>query len=263
MIQSMTDADYHAHPALGRSGMWTLHTQTPAHYRAQVGKDTSSLRLGKVAHAAILEPETFGSRFVQALDLNKNTNAYKDWRAKVEGDGFTVVNRDDYDAALRIRDAVWANKVAADILSDGVFEQAAFAVDEETGVNMKCKPDIWNPRLSILADIKTARSAAPGAFARSCAQYGYHLQEPVYSTVWEAASGAKVNGFAFIVVEPEEPHLVAIYELTPADFELGFHIMGSALKLFAECERTGEWPGYPAEVVELSLPAWAHTQGGE
>jgi hypothetical protein len=54
---------------------------------------------------------------------------------------------------------------------------------------------------------------------------------------------------------------VAVYEIAPDALELGASLMSDALRLIAECEDAGVWPGYAPEVQSLNLPAWVYGKG--
>ena len=63
MIKIESDTDYHSNSeAVSRSGLWRLWTKTPAHFRYVRQPETSALALGRAAHTAILEPDTFAER---------------------------------------------------------------------------------------------------------------------------------------------------------------------------------------------------------
>ena len=89
---------------------------------------------------------------------------------------------------------------------------------------------------------------------------GYHAQEAWYTDGWQAAGGGAVDGFVFIAIESEYPHLAAAYELTPRAVDEGRLIMAKALAMYKECWGSGVFPGYPAVVQELDLPAWAYKE---
>ncbi len=72
-----------------------------------------------------------------------------------------------------------------------------------------------------------------------------------------------MDGFIFIVIEDEFPHLTAVYELSPRAVEEGRAIMAKALGLYKECRDAGSFPGYPDHVQELDIPAWAYRETRE
>ena len=75
--------DYHAAPGISSSQLKYLSQKTPAHWKAKFvdgeieDKRSDSMSLGTVAHALILEPETFDQQFKPALNPEDFPNALK------------------------------------------------------------------------------------------------------------------------------------------------------------------------------------------
>jgi len=89
---------------------------------------------------------------------------------------------------------------------DHKIEASIFAEDEETGLPLKARPDLWVEDHT-LVDIKTTDDASPDAFARTVTTFGYHLQAAHYLTM----TGAE--NFIFVAVERKAPYAVGIYRL--------------------------------------------------
>lgn len=261
-IQRMTNEAYHAHPALGRSGAWTLYKKTPAHFRYGEKPTTKAQAFGQAVHDAILEPHTFEAKYLPGV-VDKRTKQGQAFLEIAASQGKVPVKEEAYLEALRIRDAVYRNSLAHRLLQGAMIEQAGFAKDEEYGVELKCKPDIYNPGMKLLADLKSAANAGSWEFGRAAAQFGYHLQEPWYTKVWKDAGGGDVHGFCFIVVEKEAPYLVAVHEMDPEDFEEGMAVMRKTMRLYAECLQADQWPGFPETVQRVTLPNWARIETGQ
>lgn len=111
----------------------------------------------------------------------------------------------------------------------------------------------------LITDLKTCESAKPTDCAKSCINYGYDIQWAAYTSaarkLWPDAAGREHMRFIFMECEP--PYIV-----TPAVFdgtmrELGERKWRRAVNLWAECMRTGDWPGYTKLEARLSAPAWA------
>jgi exodeoxyribonuclease VIII len=132
-------------------------------------------------------------------------------------------------------------------------------VDPETGALIRCRPDLHRTDLRVMLDVKSAVSATPEQFARAVINYGYHAQEAHYSDTWRLAGG-EVDAFCFLVVEKKPPFAFAIYELPPSIVDEGRAIIRKSLATYAACERTNNWPGYPAGVQELSFEHWSYRE---
>jgi hypothetical protein len=83
------------------------------------------------------------------------------------------------------------------------------------------------------------------------------MQDAYYSDIYELATGKKVLGFIFIVFEDEYPYVTAQMELPPADRMRGRVKYRHALARYAECKKSGVWPGHGDDLKTIQQPRWA------
>lgn len=244
-------------PTLGRSlsstGAKTI-LDSPARFAYQrehpvtsdafdFGTAAHTMLLGSGPEIAVIEADSYRTKAAQAQ------------RDAEREEGKVPMLSPDYMRALDLVDAVLAHPVAGAIFrADGKAEQSLYWVDDETGVTCRGRIDWLHPRA--IVDFKTSANASPAKFSRALVDYGYALQAAWYSDGYEAVTGERLP-FIHVVVEKEPPHLVAVYQLDDEALAYGREQGAQARRLFAECESSGEWPGYPSEVVSVSLPAWA------
>ena len=255
----LTNEEYHASDGISKSGLWTIHQKTPAHFIGMERKDTPAMAFGTATHMAVLEPHLLETTYAcLAADHDGRAKAGKDAMAEIAASGLTPIKYDEYQAVLRIRDSLHADPIIQKLLRGAVYEQSAFYTDPETGVQCRCRPDIYNPNIRMMADVKTTRDASLWGFSKAIEEYGYHVQDAFYSDVWEGAGGGDVDAFVFIAVESAAPYLFRIYELEAPDKQQGREIYQKALRTYAECKATGIWPGYGSGVQAITRPKWAH-----
>lgn len=259
MIMVESEDAYHANPALGRSQLWKLIRKTPAHLRyADQTIETKAQAIGTAAHIAILQPEELERRVLVGPDVNKNTKEWKAVKESAEASRRTLVDPREWDVIRRMRDNAMKHALVRRLVDGSKIERSLYW--DHDGIPLKARPDAYNQSLGLIADIKTAASAAPRDFAKSVASYGYHLQEYMYTKALKA-NGLKAEGFVFIVIEKEDPYLVALYELDPHVFAEAERVFEAALEKYRECSALDSWPGYTPEGPQtLMLPAWAFTQ---
>jgi hypothetical protein len=271
LVYGMVNADYHAVPALGASGLKLL-ARSPAHYfgvmldpaRPQ-SEPSPAMRAGTLAHCAILEPDELAARYVvkpEGVDLR--TKDGKAWVAAVTA-GVEIMTAEQRETAIRQAAAVRALPEICDLLAGGKPEVSAFWTDAATGELCKCRPD-WVATLDegvILVDVKTAQDASPAGFAKAVANFGYHRQAAWYVNGYEQASGRRVLGFVFAVVESNYPHAAAAYMLTDEDTERAGADNRRLLDLYVACKRANAWPGYPSAIQQLALPPWTFSFNSE
>ena len=263
----MPNAVYHASPGLSCSGMHALarspwhHHQLYRNPKRPPRREKPGQLEGTLMHCALFEPDEFDSRYCTGPNINRNTKDWKNFVASADGGGFlSCIQADQRAVAFAQADALRALPDVAQLLSAGHPEVAAFAVDPQTGVLLRCRPDWVHPvgeRQVILFDGKTYSDAAPREFARQIARKGYHRQAAHYSRVYELAAGVEVVGFVFGAVETEWPHAACAVMLDDESLERGRTECRRLIDLYAECVRTDHWPGYPGTVQPVFLPAWA------
>jgi len=137
-----------------------------------------------------------------------------------------------------------------------------FWTDPVTGVAWKGRIDwLRDPhpgRPTIAVDLKTTNTAHPIVLPKTVDDYSYHLQDAVYEDGLNA-SGLGANGvaFIFVFVEKEPPHCVSVGQVDPDDVAMGRVLAQRAAEIWRDCNETGIWPAYQAEIHTITLPAWA------
>ena len=258
--EGVPEAEYHRKElGLASKHALDLVLKAPAKYRASLTdadrEPTPAMRFGSDFHQATLEPHLYSA-----------TTA-------------TARQREDAQAILGMRDAVYAHPVAGKLLAHGHPEVTARWRDSETGLECKARADLWVPSLGVIADLKSCADASVEEFSRSVAKYTYHVQAAMYLEGFRIASveateevrrkwrgsarteriasdGPQVDAFVFIAVEKEPPHLMAVYVLDEAAIERGRLRMRRGMRTLAECLAKDEWPGLPTHIQAIDLPRW-------
>lgn len=247
----ITNADYHADPALGSTSLKTLATKTPAHYQWDKAhpKTSDAFDLGTVAHSLILEGDESGVRVIEVEDKRgaKWTVPADEARAA----GQIPLTSKEWAQVKGMRDAVMAHPAAGKLFTGHKAEQSIFW--EEDGLMLKCRPDAAHRGL--LVDLKTTRDANPNEFGKTAHEYGYHQSAAHYIDGVKAATGEELP-FHFVLVEKTEPYLVSVVELDVEAVNIGRQLNDRAKRIYRECVETNTWPGYPAAEL-ISLPMWA------
>ena len=256
---------YHSILAMSAGGLKRMR-QSPAHFyglqmdpkRPTGGEVTDAMKNGTLVHCALFEPDTLAERYaVKPEGHDGRTKEGKAWSA--EHAGRELVDASKMAAAKAQAAAVRALPEIAALLSDGMPEVSAFWLDDQTGELCKCRPDFVSPAGDgvVLVDGKTCQDASPEGFSRSIWNYCYHLQAAWYADGYELATGRKVHGFVFAAVESAWPHAAAAYMLGDDVLDKAREENRRLLDLYAECKRTGKWPGYINTIQQINLPAWA------
>lgn len=265
LIYGLEANKYHAESALSNSLMSDIK-RSPAYAWAvnfEPGrpprKNTPAMMAGTLTHCAILERVQFDERYtVQPHDLDMRTTAGKAWKSSASDSGITVIDGEQRQIAFDQRASVFAVPELESILTSGKPEVSVFWADESTGVKCKARPDWLHRRAdgrAVILDIKTTREIEPEEFGRSVAKYGYHRQAAHYIAGLEA-HGIDVAEFVFGVVSSVYPYQSYAAILDEDTLAQGREEVSELTAIYAECNRTGVWPGYSGYQV-VGLPAWA------
>ncbi|HEX7387839.1 MAG TPA: PD-(D/E)XK nuclease-like domain-containing protein [Castellaniella sp.] len=261
---------YHADTtAISKTGL-DLIERSPAHYYAEYldparppreDDETTARLVGHLAHCAILEPAEFDKRYAVGPDVSRATKAWKEFVASLPP-GVTAIKPDQRETAMRQAESVHRLPDVREALDHGGPEVSAYWQDPTTGILCRCRPD-WvhdaGPARAILVDVKTYSNATPHEFARQVARMRYHVQAAYYSDGFAKAAFVDVLAFLFLAVETEYPYAASVTMLDDDAMEQGRAEYHRNLETYAQCLKSGQWPGYSTAVETVSLPRWALT----
>ena len=242
-----------------------LLKRSPAHLKWSLENpepQTPAMKLGEAVHTAVLEYSKFENLYVKAPEVDRRTKAGKEcWDLFVSEQGDKVVlDSDSYTQVLEMSAAIARHETAANLLNHCIdIELTAIWNDELTGLKCKGLIDSYAPSLDNVNDLKTTSDASPREFERSIFRYGYHRQAAFYLDGMKAL-GENVEHYTIIAVENKAPYAVAVYRLRDEVIDLGRRENEKLLNLYERCQRSGEWPAYPLEVLDIGIPAWAVKQ---
>ncbi|MFJ9671418.1 PD-(D/E)XK nuclease-like domain-containing protein [Streptomyces sp. NPDC101221] len=204
---------------------------------------------------------------------------FPDWRkkdAQIQRDeaylaGKVPLLAKDHDMVQAMADAIRQHPIAGPLFTPGrgVAEQSIYWTDRRTGVRCRCRPD-WMPTRQdngrlVVVDYKTAKAVDEAALAKAVYDRGYHAQAAFYLDGVKAAGlhGDQEPAFIFVFQAKTAPYLVHLVELDFPALALGAARNERALRIYADCERTGVWPGFNDRITYLPLPAWAERRDQE
>ncbi len=255
------DADaYHRAPGVSKSQLDTLASRTPAHLaydreHPESRTETPQMALGTAVHCALLEPLTWSERYVEMPEFSGKGSvaARNEWKAAHAGQ-IALPTATMQQVAYMV-DAVSAHPTAWELLKETRTEVSGWWVDPETEHLCRLRADGLQQK-DVCVDLKTTNDASPSGFARTAANFRYHVAAAGYSRGLNEIDGFW-RDYVFIVVERDPPYGVACYELADEDLALGHRLAMRDLQVYAQCAATKIWPSYSADVETLRLPAWA------
>ncbi len=262
----ISDDDYHAGVGVSSSQLRTIVRDGGAARlkweEAHPPEDTLTFAVGRAAHSLVLGE---GSPVVEELKVDRRTKAgkaaYAEW-VESTPDNAIILKPEEYRHVTAAADVLALTVEAQNLLQlPGGAEQSVYWRDEETGLLCKCRPD-YLPEAGDLptqqfVDYKTTRKPLTrDGFARDAANYGYDQ-----AAAWYAEGLVQVGYhdnplMTFVVQELRPPYLVGVWYPDYDMVEVGYMMNQRALRTYAECERTGEWPGLEPTFGVITTPAW-------
>jgi hypothetical protein len=236
----------------GRTSMAHMHH---AMLRPRGEAGSPAMRMGTLAHRAILEPDRYaesvavwtgGAKRGKAYDVFCEANAGKD-----------ILSDAESSAIMAMRSAVHQDGDAARLLADcTVFEYVArFDGGQCVGL-CKARLDGCAGRgaSGMLLDYKTCREIGKdGArFMRSAEGMGYSHQ-----LAWYWLAMGRPSNVWIIAQESAPPYSVAVFWVPASVLEPALEECLDIARMYRACEATGHFPGPTRGVVTWERPAWA------
>jgi hypothetical protein len=261
----LTGEQYHADKtSISASGLRALLAPgCPAQFKWDRDNPQPPKREFDLGHAA--------HRLVLGIGEELVFTEYDDWRTKaareerdaIRFDGGVPLLAHEGEQVQAMAEALRQHPIAGGLFAPGSgrAELSIFWTDRETGVRCRVRPDWLKelPGLALAVDYKTCRDANPEAVSRAIRDYSYHQQDAFYTDgIWAALDPADVR-FIFVFQSKTAPYLITVRELAQQDRDIGRARNQRALRLYADCERTGIWPDWTGPVDEIptiSMPSY-------
>lgn len=267
LLEGLTYDEYEALQG-ERSSTLKAMSISAKHYRHRLANktETGSLKLGKAAHCAVLEPSRFLSDHAVWIERSKDGKKAAPrnggrWDSFVEEHhGKTLLTLKEYFHAVRIRESIVSDATAMKYLESGAPEVSM----QFPLLGRQCKARVdWLTKYQSRATIvglKSARDVREFLFGSQAARLHYHIQWAYYFDGYAAITG-EAPRMIEISVENAPPYDVVVYNIPNEIVVAGREKYTELLHALDECERFNSWPGIGnGAELDLSFPSWAYTQ---
>jgi exodeoxyribonuclease VIII len=261
LFPGVEDSVYHAPDCPGKSSSFfkTLIAETPLHAMAKLtkGEETDAMILGRGTHLAVQDPSEFGAKYTvvpEGMRRDPRAKAYQEFLAA--NPGKHAFTQDEWDTIKSIQTSFF-NHPLSKLLVGAKIEHSGWWTDPSTGVICKCRPDWFID--GVVYDLKTsAKGIGPWAFEKTIADYGYAISAAMYLEGISEILGEKLKKFVLIAAEKSAPYEIIFYDIDHSALEKGASEFRRAIEIYAECEKTGNFPGYSKDFQSIGLPAFAY-----
>lgn len=256
-ISDMPDEVYHKTEGfISKSSLSDLGGSTPFRFFNQRRKaPTAAMKMGAALHCAVLEPVKFGATYLLMPEIHSKTlKAYKE--AAKENPDREIINGQNADNLQGMIMAVMSNDAARELLElPGWNEVSGFHTDGDTGVKLRHRFDRLT-KCGVGVDLKKTQSVRPEDISKTINDFGYHMQDSLYSDAYKAITGRDLNAFYFIFVEETYPHQVAVVYLDDISKQVGRDKYRGLLCDYIYYRDNQESVNNNAEIEMASLPEW-------
>lgn len=236
--------------------------ESPAHYQAALKNKlipTPAMEMGTALHCLTLDGQkAFDAQYVKKPNgLSLATKEGKAWKAELgRKKALSEGGKDDpwgsvQGMAKSLQRLAWFDPDQKDYIKHN--EVSIYW--EWEGLECKARLDRVLIEEGIVLDLKTTDSVDPELFTKKVVSLGYDFQAAYYTRAAEVAY-RKPFKFLFVAVERKAPYTVDIFEVTPDMMSEGLYKCEKALKVYAQCEASGEWPNREPVIRQLDYPGW-------
>ena len=261
MAETMTNEEYHGHAAFSKSDLDAARKSGRHLFDKKNGpprSSTAAFDFGTAFHAAALPGESFDSVAVRMpVGLKKTTKEGKAFVA--EHADKIMLNTSDAYCLDQMMLSMLEHPVSSGLIKGelpGKSEQSFFAIEPETGLEVKCRPDFMLNDGSLIIDLKTTTDASPKGFQKSLVNFRYYVQAAWYLDVVEMSTGKRPDGFLFVAVEKQRPFSTGVYVADEEMIKIGREHAMEDLRKIAEWKAEDRYPGYSDRAEMISLPKW-------
>ena len=257
MIRSdMTNEQYHAHHALSSSDIKAA-AKSLAHWKGAERKETPALDIGTAFHEMTLEPELRG-RIIRGPETRRG-NAWKEAQEEAKATGQLLLTQGDYDLCNAMSESALRNPTLAKQIhdDDAKVEHSIFVTCPVTGLELRTRPDLYNPKTGVVVDLKSTTDASPdrGGFEKHIFSFKYDLQGAFYKYCLEL-EGIKVSYFLLAAVEKSAPYATCCHVLSGEVLDHAHRRMMKILHRIKQANEEGVYPTDWPKFNMVHLPEW-------
>jgi len=269
--QFISNPDYHSGPGYSRSDLETIRKHSLSHYHAKKGQadePTPAQEFGTAFHQLILEPELFYKYNISEESAPVKPKfgrtklelvAKEEWENRVynpwlnENEGKKVWKEDLWAKLHDMRVSIYKNTIMKKILEDSETKKEISYYWNENDTLLKCRPDIFYPKMGLIMDLKTAHNCNYTQFRKDLVNFCYDVQAAFYTDLVSKVEATNKVSFVFACIEKDAPYAVALYKLDDASLEVGRELYKKALDKINNPEDNEDYPSF---IQEINLAAF-------
>lgn len=228
-------------------------SQSFNHWMIDRKKSARPLEFGNAFHVFTMEPEHFESQFKVVKTDDRKSGTWRAAKAAQEDDGRTLLDLNDWDCLQIMAKKVPLHPDVAPFWPHAKFEQTYFWICPNTGLLLKCRPDIVS--CGIVFDLKSCLDASVGAFTWEMKDRLQRISSAHYLNGISAVTGIPHGTFRLIACEKIEPHEIQVHQVHELSLQAANIEINEAHETIRRILEQGEsaWRGYQLGVKEIRI----------
>ena len=167
-----------------------------------------------------------------------------------------MVDHETFSQLLNLDECLSLHKDARKLLTHTTSRAEVSVVGKISGVECKGLIDLVNPKINLIADIKTTRRITKATYERDAREHGTPFQLAFYERLYLDATGERPR-HAIITYETSPPHEFSLYYPDADWIDIGHEQVDRALDLYKQYQEDDFWPTKQNGKGEvLSAPSW-------
>lgn len=268
-IYNISIEDYHADKKWN-SSTGVRHCKSMAEYRLYLdgyfdAENAPHLDFGNAAELYLIDRKGFEEKVAIApthewvedalaekpeLKVPTGSKTYKDLEKgfNEENEGKYIIpaeGEQSFQSILVQSARIQADEWISQIIKDIDYQSSCYWIDKETGLQMKCRPDIVNHKHNVVINIKTILDGSPESFSKALTNHDYPLQACIeIEGVLESGLLKQVDHYFWLILEKDAPFNVQLYEFDEADLLVMRDEYHYNLRRIKKAMDTNYYPGY-------------------
>lgn len=224
--------------------------------------DDSSWNEGRAIHEAVLQPEIFSDKYMLQVYKKDNPIVYERQQRLIETGKVQLITQIRHDTVMSVVNGIEndpENAFARTFLQ-GDKEVSLFCDHPDYGFQMKSKLDVMNRKKKYICDLKSiGRKMSNHALQGMFYKQKWAWQAAYYKYVTKIVTGDDYD-FYFVCVETDSPYKAYVMKLDDSAIDLAWTKMEPLFPVYAECLKTGYFPGRQLAVQTLFEPGYAFSE---
>jgi hypothetical protein len=208
--------------------------------RTEPRTDKRYFSLGSALYEYIMETEKFDDNFIVSpkFDRRKKQDRLDYEQFVLKANGRTIINEEEMDMIKQISVNSKMNKTFMEFLKGSNYEVSCYTKDDNTGLDLRFRPDILTTDKSAIIDVISCLESSPNKFKGNIYSDGYALSAAYYMDF------IGIEKYIFSAIEKNPPYQSSLYVLSDEIIRYGRNQYRMALDLLKWSKENNYWCDY-------------------